>query len=85
MGTSSTDTSKRTTMTEIETINYLKQWAANRAVELSGDPDAVDFEVDKNAKAIAEEFREWILPTEDIEYIALEDQTWAEEYDPNEC
>ena len=44
-------------MTEIEIINYLKQWAANRAVELSGDPDAVDFEVDKNAKAIAEEFR----------------------------
>ena len=85
MGTSSTDTSKRTTMTEIEIINYLKSWAATRAVELSVDSENIDLETDKNARALAAEFKEWILPKEDFEYIALEDQTWAEEYDPNEC
>ena len=47
--------------------------------ELSGDPDEVDFEVDKNAKALAEEFREWIMPHDDIEYMALEDQAWTDE------
>ena len=85
-------------MNEIETVNYLKSWAAKRAVELSGDPDEVDFETDKNAKALAEEFREWILPTEDIEYIALTDESLVSEvdeyfpdgnlppgYDPNNC
>ena len=72
-------------MNEIEIINFLKQWAATRALELSEDTDRPDFESDKDAKAIAEEFREWILPTGDVEYISLEDQTWTEEYDPNEC
>ena len=67
-------------MNEIETINYLKQWAATRALELSEDTDRPDFESDKDAKALAEEFREWILPTDDVEYIALEDQTWTEEF-----
>lgn len=85
MGTSSTDTSRKTTMNEIEIINCLKQWASSRALELSEDVDRPDFESDKDAKALAEEFKEWILPTEDIEYIALQDQTWIEEYDPNEC
>ena len=66
-------------MTEIELVNHLKNWAAKRAVELSGDPDEVDFEVDKNAKALAEEFREWIMPHEDIEYMALEDQARTDE------
>ena len=72
-------------MTEIEIVNYLKQWAATRALELSTDTDRPDLECDKDARALADEFKEWILPTEDIEYIALEDQTWTEEYDPNEC
>lgn len=67
-------------MNEIETINYLKQWAATRALELSEDIDRPNFESDKDAKALAEEFREWILPTDDVEYIALEDQTWTEEF-----
>ena len=71
-------------MTEIEIINYLKQWAANRAVELSTDQENIDLEKDKNARALAAEFKEWILPTEDIEYVSLQDQSW-EEYDPNEC
>ena len=72
-------------MTEIEIINYLKQWAATIALQLSTDNERPNLETDKDARALAEEFREWILPTEDIEYIALEDQTWSEEYDPNEC
>ena len=77
-------------MNEIETVNYLKQWAASRALQLSEDVDRPDLENDKDAKALAQEFKEWILPTEDIEYIALEDTAWTdwdpnEEYDPNNC
>lgn len=85
-------------MTEIELVNHCKAWAAKRAIELCGDRDDPDFKVDKDAKALAAEFKEWILPDQDIEYIALTDSSLVSEedeyfpdgnlpegYDPNNC
>ena len=83
-------------MNEIETVNYLKSWAAKRAIEISSDKP--DLETDKDARALAQEFKEWILPTDDIEYVALTDESFVDEvdeyfpdgnlppgYDPNNC
>ncbi len=77
IATSSQGTTEKTTMeTQIDPVNYVRDWAIEK-IELLHEADR-----HRNAKALLAEFDEWInLPEgeDEINYICLEDDSWGDQ------
>ena len=75
--TSSQGTTEKITMeTQIDPVNYVRDWAIEK-IELLHEADR-----HRNAKALLAEFDEWInLPEgeDEINYLCLEDDTWGDQ------
>lgn len=64
--------------TQIEPLQYIRDWSIERIHELAEG----DLESQFNAVAIGEEFDEWINFSEDereIHYLVLESEEWTED------
>ena len=80
IATSSQDITERITMTKMieEPANYAHDWCIDRIRELTKHGDS---EGHYDALSIGEEFYEWLRtePGDDLEYLAIEDDTWTQE------
>ena len=78
--TSSQDTTERITMTKMikEPANHAHDWCIDRIRELTKHGDSQGH---YDALSIGEEFYEWLRtePGDDLEYLAIDDDTWTQE------